>query len=294
MDYPRLQVFLSVAQHLNFSQAAEAVHMSQPAVSRHIRVLEAELGVLLFQRLGNRVDLTDAGRILADYAQRVFMLTEEVKRVLGEMEGLKRGYIRLGASTTPGLYILPEILARFRKKYPGIEPSLTIGNSAEIVRRLLSCDLDLGFIGSLVDAPGLQVRPFVDDEIVLITPSLHSFNQLDQISLDLWVRETLVVREAGSATRQIAESHLSQLGIKPQQILEIAGCEGVKRAVAVGLGVAFVSKRSIDLELAQNRLCTPEISALKIVRKLYVITRKEARPTVSALAFLAWAIKENV
>jgi len=117
MDFVRLSVFSAVARRLSFSRAAEALHLSQPAVSKHIRQLEAELGVQLFHRRGNRVELTDAGRIVADYAQRISALTEEVRRVLGELEGLERGYLRVGASTTPGLYLLPQVLARFQKKY---------------------------------------------------------------------------------------------------------------------------------------------------------------------------------
>ena len=294
MDYPRLQVFLAVAQHVSFSQAAEALHLSQPAVSRHIQILEAELGVVLFQRQGNRVELTDAGRILVDYAQRVLVLTDEVKRVLGELDGLKRGYLRLGASGTPGLYILPEIVARFQDKYPGIEASLLIANSSEVVRRLLSGELDLGFIGRQVEVPGLQVRPFAEDEITLITPPGHAFNQQAPDAPADWATETLIVREFGSATRQLAEAHLVQLGIKPKRTLEIAGCEGVKRAVAAGLGVAFVSRRAIELELAQNRICALDSPTHTIVRQLYVITRKDARPIVSALAFLALVTKKGV
>src|SRR3990172_7350615 len=121
MDFQRLIVFRAVARHLNFSRAADELHLSQPAVSKHIHQLEAELGVRLFQRLGKRVELTEAGRIVADYAQRVSVLTEEVRRVIGELQGLQRGHLRIGASTTPGLYVLPDMLARFQKKYPAIE-----------------------------------------------------------------------------------------------------------------------------------------------------------------------------
>ena len=297
MDIPRLQVFLCVTRCLNFSQAAEEMHLSQPAVSRHIRLLEAELGTLLFQRLGSRVELTDTGRILADYAQQVTILTQDVRRVLSELAGLQRGYLRLGASTTPGLYLLPEAVAHFQKKHPGVEATLVITNSADILQRLRSGDLDLGFVGLQIETPGLQARPFANDAIVLIAPPGHRLNQqipAPDFSPEMLAEETLIIREAGSGTRQIVEAHLAQSAVKPKRIVEMSGCEGVKRAVAAGLGVAFISKRAIEMELAQSCLKVPEIPALKIPRKLYVITRKDARPSASALAFLALVMKKEI
>src|SRR3972149_7676690 len=171
MDFPRLWVFRTVARHLSFSRAADELHLSQPAVSKHIRQLEADLGVQLFHRLGNRVALTDAGRIMADYAQRVAVLTEEVRRVLSELAGLQRGYLRLGASTTPGLYLLPAVLARFQKKYPDLDTTLAIINSAEVTRRVLSGEFDLGFVGAPTDTAGRRNRPLVGGEIVLFVPA---------------------------------------------------------------------------------------------------------------------------
>lgn len=287
MDFQRLAVFRAVARHLSFSRAADELHLSQPAVSKHIQQLEAELGVRLFHRLGKRVELTDAGRVVADYAQRVSVLTEEVRRVLGELEGLQRGYLRLGASTTPGLYLVPAILARFRKQYPKVEITLAINNSADVTRQVLAGDFDVGFIGAPTEMPGLQVRPFVDDEIVLIVPPGHPLVRQRAFVPGLLASETLIVREPGSATRQIAEAHLAQLEVVPKTVLEMTGCEGVKRAVAAGLGVAFVSRHAITLEVAQKVVTVPEISELRFARQLSLITRKDARPSAAALAFLA-------
>lgn len=293
MDFPRLWVFRAVARHLNFSRAADELHLSQPAVSKHIRQLETELGVQLFQRLGNRVELTEAGRLLADYAQRVSMLTEEVRRVIEELKGLQRGHLRIGASTTPGLYMLPEMLARFQKKYPAIEATLTITNSADITRRVLSSEIDLGFVGAPVESPGLQVRPFAEDEIVLIVPAGHALARQRTFAPGLLARETLITREAGSGTRQIVESHLVSLGISPRRALEMSGCEAVKRATGAGLGVAFVSRRAVALEVAHRLVGVPEIPELRIARQLYLIARKDARHSAAALAFLAMVMKEK-
>ena len=287
MDFPRLTVFQAVARRLSFSQAADDLHLSQPAVSKHIRQLEAELGVKLFHRAGNRVELTDAGRILADYAGRVATLSEEVRRVLGELAGLKRGFLRLAASSTPGLYLLPEALARFGQRYPGIEVSLWLGNSGAVAQQVLQGAADLGFVGLRPELPGLQVRPFAEDQIVLATPPGHRLAREVVFNQELLAGETLILREAGSGTRQVVEAGLAQLQVRPGRVLEMAGCEGVRRGVAAGLGVGFASRRSLALELAQGLLCISPIAEFTFQRPLYTLARKDRRHTSAALAFLA-------
>lgn len=287
MDFQRLTVFRAVARYLSFSRAADELHLTQPAVSKHIHQLEAELGVPLFHRLGRRIELTDAGHIVADYAQRVSVLSDEVRRVLGELEGLERGYLRLGASTTPGLYLLPDMVALFRKKYPAVEISLAITNSSDVTRRVLTGEFDLGFVGAPVETAGLQVRPFVEDEIVLIVPASHSLSRQRTFSPTLFASETLIMREAGSATRRIVEENLARLNVTPKSVMEMNGCEGMKRAVAAGIGLAFASRYSITLEVAQKILNVPEIQELQFARSLFLIARKNAHPSAVVLAFSA-------
>ena len=291
MDY-RLTVFRAVARRQHFSRAADDLDLSQPAVSKHIRLLEAEWGVQLFHRLGSRVELTDAGRILADYAERVAALTEETQRVLTEFAGLSRGYLRLGASTTPGLYLLPEVVARFQARYPGVEVTLAISNSADVAHRVLNAEFDLGFVGAPAEAPGLQVRPFAEDEIVLIVPPGHALAEQRVLTPEIFAGTTLILREAGSGTRQLVEAHLAQLGVRPKRTMELPGCEAVKRAVAAGLGIAWISRQAITLEVAHNLVCVPQIPALRVSRHLYALTRKDARPTAASLAFLAQVLQE--
>ena len=255
--------------------------------------MEAKWGARLFHRLGQRVELTDAGRILADYAERMAVLTEEARRVLAEMAGLQRGYLRLGASTTPGLYLLPEVAARFQARYPGVEITLAISHSADVARRVLNAEFDLGFVGAPAEAAGLQVRPFAEDEIILIAPPGHVLARSAGRALELFAGATLILREAGSGTRELAEAHLMQLGVRPKRTMELPGCEAVKRGVAAGLGVAFISWRSVTLEVAHNLICAPEIPALRFSRHLYALTRKDARPTAASLAFLALVLQDT-
>jgi DNA-binding transcriptional LysR family regulator len=291
MDFPRLTVFQTVARRLSFSQAADDLHLSQPAVSKHIRQLELEMGVTLFHRVGNRVELTDAGRILADYAQRMGVLTEEVRRVLGELEGLRRGELRLSASSAPGLYWLPDIMAQFARRYPAIQLSLRLSNSGDALQQVLAGEVELGFAGVAFAAPGLQVRPFAQDELVLIAPAGHRLVRQAVFTPHSLARETMILRESGSGTRQVIEERLAQLGLAPGRVLEIAGSEGVRRAVAAGLGVGFASRRSVSLEIAQGLLQVAEIPELRIMRTLFALSRKDARPSAATLAFLALLVK---
>ena len=291
MNFHRLKVFHTVARLGSFSRAAEELYTSQPNVSKQVRQLEAELGTSLFHRLGSGIELTDAGRAVYRYAQQVFDLTVEMQRTLAELEGLERGYLRLGASSTPGLYLLPEVIAGFGRRYPGLEVSLSISNSSQVVDQILAGKLDLGFVGGFVEVAGLQVQPFVHDELVLIAPAEHRLARQTGISAEELVAETFIVREAGSGTCQTMEVALETLGIKPQRALEMNGCEAVKRAVAAGLGLSFVSRYAIDLELGQGMLIVLHGPGLNLSRQLHIISRKDIRLSPAALAFLALARK---
>ena len=294
MDFPRLHVFLTVAQHLSFSRAADALHLSQPAVSKHIRLLEGEFGVALFHRLGNRVELTDTGRMVQDYAQRVAVISGELRRVLDEVRGMRRGYVSIAASTTPGLYLLPRVIAQYQQTYPEIVVTLTVTNSAEALRSLSRAESDAAFVGIPPgDLSGLQVRPFAGDEIVLVTPKGHPLAEPRGLSPGLLAHETLISREAGSGTRAIAEAGLTRLGLEQRRVIEMQGCEAVKRMIEAGLGVGFLSRRSIEVETECKRLTTCEVSDLRFPRQLYLVTRKEMRPPAALLAFLALAMKRR-
>jgi len=286
MNFHHLQVFYTVAKRLSYSRAAEELYISQPAVSRHVQSLEKDLGAKLLGQRGNRVYLTDAGRIVFDYAQRVFGLTNEVKRALEELEGLQRGYLRLGASSTPGAYLLPQVVTLFRERYPGVEVSLAIGNSQQIEKRVLRNELDLGVVGARF-LPELQVRPYARDTLVLIVPTGHPFAEREAVSPEELEREPFILREAGSGTRRIVEEELARVGVTLRHSFELCGCEAVKRAVAAGMGIAFVSGYSVSLEIASEILRSVAIPDLRLERELSIISHKDVRPSAAALAFLA-------
>ncbi len=197
----RLQVFRAVATHGSYSRAAhEVLHISQPAVSKHVRLLEDELGVELFQRLGKQVELTEAGRIVLDYAEQVWALTEDTRRALLDLQGLQRGTLRLGASSTPGIYLLPPVLAAFTRRYPGITLTLEIANSQRVTDGVLNRQWDLGVVGITPDEALLDVQPYCRDTLVLIVPPSHHLAGRPAVTLDDLVGETWILREEGSAS----------------------------------------------------------------------------------------------
>lgn len=290
MNYYHLAVFVAVARRLSYSRAAEDLYISQPAVSRHVHELEKELRAQLFGQAGNRIYLTEAGRLVYGYAQRLFEIEAEMRRALEELENLDRGSLRLGASSTPGIYLLPPVVAAFRQQYPGVEVSLAIANSEQIESRVLQNDLDLGFVGAVAQGD-LQVRPYARDELLLIVPPGHPFAGLEVVAPERLEREPFLVREPGSGTRALLEEELARVGVTLHHVMELNGCEAVKRGVAAGMGIAVVSGRSIEVEVREGLVRSVRLEGLRLERELSIISRKGARPSAASLAFVALAQK---
>jgi DNA-binding transcriptional LysR family regulator len=286
LNLHRLRVFHAVARRESYSRAAEDLHISQPAVSKHVLDLEEELGTKLFHRLGRRIVLTEAGRLMADYAQRIFLLADEARRALEELHGLERGRLHLGASSTPGNYLLPKALAAFQAKYPRLEMSLNIMASHDVVDRVIRQDMDLGFVGATF-AADLHVQPYMEDELVLILRPGHPLASVRTIPREALEQEIFVLRDAASGTRTVAEAELKTRGIAIRQMLELRSVEAVKQAVAEGLGISFISRYAIGLEVRHKVLAIAADRSLRFPRPLVMISRKDARLSPSALAFAA-------
>ncbi len=290
LNLHRLRVFHAVARRESYSRAAEDLHISQPAVSKHVLDLEEELGFKLFHRLGRRIILTEAGRLMADYAQRIFVLADEARRALEELQGLERGRLKLGASSTPGNYLLPRTLAAFQARYPRLEVSLDIMASHDVVDRILRQDLDLGFVGATFDAE-LHVQPYVEDDVVLVLRPGHPLALVRAIPREALEKETFILRDAGSGTRTVTESQLKARGITIRRMLELRSVEAIKQAVAAGLGISFISHYAVTLEVRHKVLAAAADRQLRFRRPLVMISRKDARLSPAALAFAASARK---
>jgi DNA-binding transcriptional LysR family regulator len=281
MTLRQLEVFLAIAHAHSYRQAAEGLHTSQPALSQHVRELEAELGVRLFDRLSRGVVPTEAGRLLEERAKRVFATLTDVREVLGELQGLRRGSLLVGASTTPGIYVLPAVVGEFRRRYPGIDLRLRIANSRVIEEAIRSHEVDLGVVGGHGLAPGEEcLAAGLPDELVLIVSPRHRWAKRREVAPADLADEALLVREEGSATRRVTERALQQAGVGWRVSMELGHTEAIKQAVIAGLGVAFVSVHAVRGEVADRRLMAIRLRGLRIQRHFHVI-HSEAR-TLSA------------
>lgn len=288
MTIRQLEVFLAIAHAQSFSRAAERIHLSQPTLSEHTKELEDELGVPLFVRHSRSVSLTEAGRVFEDYATRVVATLAAGKQAIAELDGLKRGSLVIGASTTPGTYVLPARIAKFREQYPGITVALRIGNSRSVEERVRDGDVDVAVIGGHVLGPSERcLAAGILDELQLIVPPDYPVKN-GAMSRERLAREPLLIREEGSATRQATERALRQAGVTVRPAMELDHTETIKRAVMAGLGIAFVSRYAVEDELQTGRLRALAVPRMKIRRHFHVI-HDERRPlSASARAFTSF------
>jgi len=287
MTFRQFEIFLAVARAKSFTRAAETLHVSQSTLSQHVLELERELGVRLFDRLGRTVTLTEGGRLLEEHATRIATTVASVRRALDELKGLERGSLVIGASTTPGIYVLPGIVATFRRRYPGIDISLQIGNSQVIEERIRADTLDLGVVGGhTLGARERCVAAGLLDELLLIVPPRHPWAKRREIAPRELADVPLLMREQGSATRLVTERTLRQAGVKFTAAMELDHIEAIKQAVMAGLGLAFVSTYAVRGEIEARRLCGLRLKGLRVRRHFHVIHNEARTLTASGRAFM--------
>jgi DNA-binding transcriptional LysR family regulator len=281
----RIRVFQAVATNLSFSRAADELSISQPGVTFHIKALEKEYGTPLLERVGKKLFLTDAGRTVLAYANRVSLLDEEARVAVEELKGLRSGLLVVGASATIGIYLLPEVVGEFRKRHPGIKVSLRIGNKRHTLERLANNELDFGLVASPVLGDALIGEPYLSDELVVIVAPGHPFATAAIVHPGELRRETVLVREHGSGTQELVEERLTQLRIAPADTMQLGSTEAIKQAVAANLGISIASRYSVQMELASGRICAANVPALKMHRQLLLLHHKDKRLTKTAIAF---------
>ncbi len=287
MTVRQLEIFVAVLERRSFRKAAEHVGLSQPALSQQVKELEAGLGTPLFERLGRTVTPTEAGRLLEGYARRVFAALQGAQEAIGELRGLRRGSLLLGASSTPGIYLVPWLLGRFKARYPGIDVALRIGNSREIEDRVRASEVDLGIVGGhLADARETCVEASLLDRLVLIVGPRHPWAKRGVIGPDRLAEACLLVREEGSATRRLTERTLGRLGVAARACLELGHTEAIKEGVRAGLGVAFVSEYAVRGEVAAAQLRIVRVEGVAVERHFHVIRHEARTLTPGARAFL--------
>jgi DNA-binding transcriptional LysR family regulator len=293
MTLRQLEVFLAIARAQGYRRAAEALHTSQPALSQHIRELERELGARLFDRLGRGIALTEAGRLLEERSQRVFATLADVREAVGELQGLQRGSLLIGASTTPGIYVLPALIGRFRRRYPGIQLRLRIANSRVMEEAVRAHELDLAVVGGHGLAPGEEcLAAGLVDELVLVVGRRHPWARSREVAPARLAEEPLLVREEGSATRQVTERTLERAGVRWRVGMELNHTEAIKQAVMAGLGVAFVSVHAVRGEVASRRLAAIRLRGLRIRRHFHAIHSEARTLSAGARAFVAMLVEQ--
>lgn len=289
MNRNHLALFHAVAEEESISAGAHRLHISQPAVSKQIGELESALGVRLFDRLPRGVRLTDAGRVLAEYARRMTLVENDAERAIDELRGLKRGRLTIGASTTIGAYLLPDALARFHWKHQGIELTLEIANTQVIEAALIEGRFEIGFTEGVIESDALDTTVFHEDELVAIAPAGHALLSKKGVTARDLCREPLIAREKGSGTRDVVEAALAHKKIAVAPIMSLGSTEAIKRAVIAGAGVAIVSRLTIGVELQSRLLGIIPLKDLSINRPLHQQSlrgRSVSTPVKEFLRFL--------
>ena len=294
MEVRDLEVFLAVAARLNFTRAAEDVHLSQPSVSVRIRELERELGVKLFEQLGRQVALTEAGSLLEPHARRVVAAVDDARHAVEELQGLERGRVLLGASTTPGTYLVPAIIARFKKDHPQIEIRLSVKDTRHVEEGVLANDFDFGFVGGHLVSGEVEATPWIIDEIRLVVSPNHPFATRKHIRLRDLKGEKFIFREAGSATQAAVSAALQDVSTEVERVLEADNPGVAKQAVQSGLGVAFISLFAIRTELRAKTLKTVKVEGLSIRRELKIVHRKDKHLSRAARVLIETAKLNSV
>lgn len=284
----QLEVFLAVARAGSFRRAADIVHLSQPALSQHVAELERIFGVRLLERKARTVTLTEAGRVLHDHSVRALATLAGAREAITELEGPERGSLLLGASTTPGIYVLPRVIGAFERQHPAVSVQLRIANSKVIEDQVRANELELGVVGGHGLWPGEEcLAAGLVDQLVLIVPVDHPWKGRRGVDPARLAEQRLLTREDGSSTRAVMERALQRVGVKLGRIMELGHTEAIKQAVMAGLGVAFVSGYAARGELETGRLGQARLRALEITRHFHVI-HNEARPlTARGRAFVA-------
>jgi DNA-binding transcriptional LysR family regulator len=286
INLDQLRVFQAVAQARSFTRAAEAVHLTQPGVSKHIKQMEEYYGVSLFDRLGKKVALTHAGEVLFEATQEIMASITIAEQRIEELKGL-HGKLILGASFPIGIYVLPHMLAEFGKQYPGVEVTLEISLSESIVAKVLANKLDLGLLSHETHDPRLTTREFMTDRLTAIAPSNHRWANQKRIGPRELLSETFIAAARGAGTRAVVEERLQAKGIVLKNVVDFGNTEGVKRAVEVGLGVSVQSQSVVQREISAGSLVGVALAGMDTKLAYFYVYRKDKYLSQAVKAFLA-------
>ncbi|MGN7414390.1 selenium metabolism-associated LysR family transcriptional regulator [Paenibacillus sp. SAF-068] len=289
MNFHQLHIFYTVAEKGSFSAAAQALHMTQPAVTMQIQSLEDYFGTKLLHRSTKKIELSEAGRTLLPHAKRSVELVRQTDEAMSAFTQMLQGRLQLGASLTIGEYVLPRMLGPFALQYPDISIVMKVMNTTQIMDDILKHQLNFGLIEAPVHHPDMIVEPVMQDELKLIVPAGHDLVKRSKVNIEDVMNYPFVLREKGSGTRQVMEDQLQKKKIDPQDmnvVMELGSTGAVKSAVEAGVGITMLSPSSVQHELALGLVHIVDIRGLEFKRQFYAIHLKSSLLPLSAVAFL--------
>jgi len=289
VDIRRLEIFAKVAELGSFSRAAEALFLTQPTISEHVRALEDELGVQLLDRLGRGATPTRAGQLLLGYAHRMLALSREAHQALERFQGRMSGELIVGGSTIPGEYVLPALIGQFKAKYPDILISLLIGSTRRVSDWLEEGRVEVGVVGARPASRALESKELMADELVVVVPATHAWATRRMATLTDLQKEPMIVRERGSGSREALEHALHEAGLSLARLRvvgEMGSTQAVKQAVRAGIGIALVSKRAVEDECRAGLLACVKVKDLRVARAFYLATHRDRSRSPLAQAFV--------
>jgi DNA-binding transcriptional LysR family regulator len=281
VDIEKLETFIVAAETLSFSESAKRLHLSQPTVSHHIKILENSMGVILFTRTNMGLELTEAGRLLLPWAHRLMHDTNNMQSMMASIQSDVVGELRFSCSTTAGKYVLPQLAARFCRLYPGVKVRILSCTPGEVTVKLLQGAVHIGVLSHEVLATDLESQEFFRDTITLIVPSDHRWTFRKVIEPSELLEEPLIIREETSGTRQVVLSELSKFDIGLDDLnifMELGNAEAIVRTVAAGYGIAFVSKLATACPLERGNVVELDVQGLNLNRTIYMARNPSGIP----------------
>ena len=290
-DTTRMRLLVEIERHGSLSGAAQSIGIGQPSASQHLRLLEVAAGQRLVERDGRGSRLTEAGRALAARVAQALAALEAGEQELDALAGLRTGRVRLGASTAPGAYLLPDVLGVFRRDHPGVTVEVEVASSDEILGRLLSGRVRLALVGAQEADERVRLEPFLEDEIVGLARPGKLAVAGGEVDPALLRDELLLKRESGSSSRRILERELAEIQVTPAGTWELGSTEAVKRAARAGLGIAFLSRYAVAEEIERGELESFRLRGRPPLRRSFSVARLVARPLAPAeRAFVAMLV----
>ncbi len=296
MDLHQIEIFCTLIKLRSFSRAAEALYLTQPTVSGHIKNLETELGVRLLDRLGKRVVPTEEGEILYRYGQKLLVLRDHARQEIEAVSGKIGGLLKIGGSTIPGAYILPAFIGAFKKEYPSVSIQLMIDDTAKVTQAVKDGELSLGVVGARVSDGHLESHAFLSDELVVAVPSGHPWAHKKSIPVEALKSEPFILREEGSGTRRIMEDHLEKAGVSLTELNTVAvvgSSDAVRQAVKEGLGVSVLSIRALQGDIEAARISAVRLKGLRLERSFSIILLKGKSQSPLCQKFLDFLMEEK-